>query len=65
MTNNQELRVAEGIAPIKQSYVAKAARINASDEERRKWKAYLRNVGKVRTKVSIVNEDSHSPDCFS
>ena len=48
----QELKIAERFVAYSTSEMDKVTRIDENEEERRKWKAYLRNVRKYRAGLS-------------
>ena len=53
-----ELKIAERAAAVQAGDVAKVAHIDACEEDRRKWKAYHRNIRKARAKASKANKGS-------
>ena len=53
-----ELKDAQWAAAEQADNVANVARVDAREEERRKWKAYHRSAGKARSDVSKVRKSA-------
>ena len=55
-----ELKVSERAAAVQAGDIARLVRIDAREEERRKWKAYHRSIRKAPIKISKANKGRES-----